>query len=204
MTDSLFLETESFYLDLVNADSRLYPQLFADSAQAWFDCLRSELAWRGESIQLFGKKQQVPRLTAFYGEPDIRYSYSRIVLHARSWHPLLLTIRSRLQHVLGLSFNSVLANYYRDGSDYMGWHSDDEPELRDKPAIASLSLGAERPFYLRHRGKAFAPYHLSLLPGSLLLMGNTTQVNWQHSLPRRPAINAPRINLTFRCIEPCR
>jgi alkylated DNA repair dioxygenase AlkB len=57
---------------------------------------------------------------------------------------VLQAMRERLQ-AEGLGrFNSVLLNRYRGGGDYMGWHSDDEPELGPAPVIASLSLGAAR------------------------------------------------------------
>jgi alkylated DNA repair dioxygenase AlkB len=45
----------------------------------------------------------------------------------------------------------VLLNLYRNGVDSMGWHSDDERELGERPVIASVSLGATRRFRLRHK-----------------------------------------------------
>jgi alkylated DNA repair dioxygenase AlkB len=186
---------------LVNADSRVYPLCFATTAEAWFSCLQRQLDWHTETITIYGKQCVVPRLTAFYGDPGIRYRYSGTVHIAQAWHPLLADIRDRLLHLLDLSFNSVLANFYRDGNDYMGWHSDDEPELHSNPVIASVSLGAERPFYLRHKENSYDPYHISLPSGALLVMGHSTQRTWQHSLPRRLRIVGPRINLTFRNID---
>ncbi len=187
---------------LLNADSRVYPRCFAEHAEAWFNRLQ-ELDWKSETLTLYGKPVLVPRLTAFYGDPGIRYRYSGTVHIAQGWYPLLADIRDHLFQVLNLSFNSVLANFYRDGNDYMGWHSDDEPELQTSPVIASVSLGAERPFYLRHKEKLHDPYHISLPPGALLVMGHSTQRSWHHSLPRRLRIKGPRINLTFRTIGQC-
>ena len=186
---------------LVDADSRLYPDIFRGEACAWFDSLQQQIDWRSETIKMYGKKIVVPRLTAFYGDAGIGYRYSGIVHIAQTWHPLLADLRERLNQLLDLSFNSVLANYYRDGTDYMGWHSDDEAELHKQPIIASISLGAERAFYLRHRESVYEPYHLSLPSGSLLVMGRSTQRHWQHSLPRRAGIKSARINLTFRTID---
>ena len=57
-----------------------------------------------------------------------------------------------------------------NGKDYMGWHSDDEPELGVDPVIASLSLGGSRRFLFKHRRHkptsthAFTLEHGSLLP----------------------------------------
>jgi hypothetical protein len=48
-------------------------------------------------------------------------------------------------------FNTCLLNYYRDGKDSVGWHSDDEPIYGPRPLIASVSLGAARDFVLRRK-----------------------------------------------------
>jgi alkylated DNA repair dioxygenase AlkB len=48
-------------------------------------------------------------------------------------------------------FNHVLINRYRDGSDSIGLHADDEPELGLDPIVATLSLGTTRRFVLKPR-----------------------------------------------------
>lgn len=60
---------------------------------------------------------------------------------------------SGVEREVGQRVNGVLLNYYRDGQDSMGWHSDDEPELRRDPLVASLSLGGSRRFDLRRKGQ---------------------------------------------------
>ncbi|MEO1452156.1 MAG: alpha-ketoglutarate-dependent dioxygenase AlkB, partial [Bacteroidota bacterium] len=88
------------------------------------------------------------------------------------------------------------------GQDSMGWHSDDEPELGSNPVIASISLGAERDFQLRHKSRSDLPTEtLRLTHGSLLLMAGPTQHHWKHQLPKRKRVSEPRINLTFRQIR---
>ena len=84
----------------------------------------------------------------------------------------------------------------------MGWHSDDEPELGERPAIASLSFGATRRFCLRRRDGAGGTLKLDLPPGSLLLMEGDTQANYRHALPKTARAVGERINLTFRLILP--
>ncbi|RED96660.1 2-oxoglutarate-Fe(II)-dependent oxygenase superfamily protein [Marinoscillum furvescens DSM 4134] len=86
-----------------------------------------------------------------------------------------------------------------DGSQGMGWHSDDEPEMLPFGAIASVSLGAERKFVFKHK-KLNTKVELWLAPGSLLVMKGMTQRHWLHSLPKSKKIKEPRINLTFRTI----
>lgn len=96
----------------------------------------------------------------------------------------------------------MLLNLYRDGRDAMGWHSDDEPELGDCPTVASLSLGAERRFDLRRKGSGRIRHSLVLGHGSLLVMGGVTQHHWQHQIARTSKVLEPRLNLTFRLIQP--
>jgi alkylated DNA repair dioxygenase AlkB len=95
----------------------------------------------------------------------------------------------------------VLLNYYRDHRDSMGMHSDDEPELGPRPAIASVSLGHQRTFILKHRTrKELERVTLPLESGSLLLMKGDTQRHWKHGIDKERRPCGPRINLTFRQI----
>ena len=161
--------------------------------------MRDGLAWRQETLRLFGRSIPQPRLSTWYGDPGAHYRYSGLHLDPLPWHPALHALRTRLRRRLGHDFNSVLANRYRYGRDSMGWHSDDEPELGDEPLIASLSLGATRRFRLRHRARG-ETLDLDLDHGSLLIMAGTLQRHWQHQLPRTRRPLGERLNLTFRRI----
>ncbi|GAB4189453.1 MAG: alpha-ketoglutarate-dependent dioxygenase AlkB [Wenzhouxiangellaceae bacterium] len=169
-------------------------------ADQWLTILTTELAWTQQPITLFGKQVMQPRLTAWYGEPGITYRYSGLTLTAQPWTATLTTIRQTVEMLSGARFNSVLCNYYRDGSDSMGWHADDEPELGPEPVIASLSLGASRRFVFRRRDNHRQRQVMELSHGSLLMMTGTTQRRWQHALPKTQRVSGPRINLTFRTI----
>ena len=155
--------------------------------------------WQQLRLRVFGRDVSAPRLTAWYGDPGARYAYSGVVHEPLPWPRGLAALRARLHTHLGVGFNSVLANLYRDGRDSMGWHSDDEPELGEEPVIASVSLGARRRFRLRHRArKDVLPIDLDLEHGSLLAMWGSTQDHWKHSLPKSARCDGVRVNLTFR------
>jgi alkylated DNA repair dioxygenase AlkB len=82
----------------------------------------------------------------------------------------------------------------------MGWHSDNERELVEQAAIASLSLGDSRDFVLKHKTtKQNVRIHLE--NGSLLIMKGSIQEHWLHALPKTKKSKNPRINLTFRLIK---
>lgn len=182
-------------------DASYTPDFFsADEAAGLFTQLRDGLAWQQQAITIYGRTVMQPRLLAWYGDAGAVYTYSGKRNEPLPWVPVLTTIRQQAEAATGARFNSVLANYYRDGQDSMGWHSDDEPELGPEPVIASFSFGAARDFRFRRRtDRVVVP--LSLAPGSLLVMFGNNQRHWQHALPKR-AVAGPRINLTFRYVTP--
>ena len=185
-------------IDLPGADVTVAPQWLAqEEADRLLSLLRDELPWEVHRIRMFGRVVDSPRLSAWLGDEDATYRYSGTRFVPHPWTPTLLALRDRVADACGARFNSVLANLYRDGSDRMGWHSDDEPELGPEPSIASLSLGAERTF--RFRAKAGGePVAIELTHGSLLRMAGATQRLYKHELPARKRVSGPRINLTFR------
>lgn len=160
-------------------------------------CDLGKILWHQGEITLFGKRHPIPRLQAWYG--DRPYGYSGLTLPAQPFTPALMAIKTTLEDFCGYAFNGVLLNQYRHGQDSMGWHSDDEPELGQNPAIASLSWGASRKFHLRHK-RTRETIHLTLESGSLLIMAGETQHHWQHQIPKTKKIIGDRINLTWRYV----
>lgn len=192
-------------LDLPDADLRYAPDwLDRDEADALFADLLTGIDWQTHRVRLFGRTLDSPRLSSWIGDPEARYRYSGHTHSPRPWLPALSALRERLDAELGIGTNSVLANLYRDGRDSMGWHADDEPELGRDPVIASVSLGAERRFLLKRRDGAGSSHALPLAHGSLLLMQGATQAFYRHALPRTARPVGPRLNLTFRQIQPVR
>lgn len=190
-------------IELPDASLRLDPAwLAADEADMLFAALHAGVPWEVHRIRMFGRTVDSPRLSCWIGDPEATYRYSGTRFEPRPWLPALQALRDRLAAELGVPFNSVLANLYRDGRDAMGWHSDDEPELGPKPVIASVSLGGERRFVLKHRREPARRLALPLVHGSLLVMAGETQRHWRHALPRTARPVTARINLTFRWIAP--
>jgi alkylated DNA repair dioxygenase AlkB len=164
--------------------------------------LVAEIGWRQEQISLFGRRHMQPRLICWMGDPYCTYRYSGKSWEPERWHPLVADLRARAEVCADARFNSVLLNYYRDGQDSMGFHSDDERELGDRPVIASLSLGAPRVMHIRHRSDRNIPtQRLLLTDGSLLVMRGNSQRDWKHAIPKSRTASGPRINLTFRLIR---
>lgn len=197
----------------VNGVSRIcyFPDFIEEEkADQIFDRLHKELPWRQRSdVWPDGRTFLQPRLTAWYG--DLPYTYSGQTHQPNpKWHPVLQDLREHLQKSLGIYFNSMLANLYRDGHDSVGWHTDKNPALGEQPTIASLSFGDSRTFELRknpppeENGDYTYMEHLKvpLIHGSLLTMEGALQHDWQHRVPKEYHDRGPRINLTFRLTFP--
>ena len=202
-TDFFSDDEEEIRVPLRDAEVFYYPN-FLPNARA--DLTLRQLIectpWRSEDIVVWGKKFAQPRLIAWYGDEDNHYTYSGIKLTPLAWSPLLLELKSLVESKVGASFNSVLINYYRNHRDSMGFHSDDEAELGAQPVIASLSLGEQRSFILKHKtDKSIKPVCLKLSSGSLLVMKGDTQKYWRHGINKEANPCGPRVNLTFRRVK---
>lgn len=192
---------EPLRLDLPDADVTYHGGVFGvDDRERLLRELTATTAWRQDSITMYGRPSPIPRLQAWYGEPGRTYTYSGIEMEPLPWTPALLEVRAVAERVAGVAFNSVLCNRYRDGSDSVAWHSDDEPELGVEPVIASVSFGAVRPFRFRHRSDPALVGELELAPGSIVVMRGPTQACWRHQIPKTTKPVGERINLTFRVI----
>jgi len=160
--------------------------------------LIDELQWRQDKISMFGQSHDVPRLNAWYGDPDRSYSWSGIEMDPIPWPSTLRRVKERVSEVADAEFNSVLANLYRDENDKDDWHADDEEVLGPHPVIASVSLGAARNFRIRRKDRSSDPINIPLKSGDVLVMSGSTQRYWEHQIPRTKKVLDPRVNLTFR------
>lgn len=187
--------------------------LTREAAQYYFLNLLQQHDWPESDYEVFGRRFSLPRQQTWHADEGIMYSYHNNLLETRSWTPVLQSLREQVEATTGTRFNAVLVNLYRNGNDYVGWHSDDEKEMGDEPVIASLSLGAERLFSYRERQDVSDDSHNGLLQdqrragqillpsGSLVLMQAPFQQQWEHAV-LKDATETPRINLTFRYVYP--
>lgn len=185
---------EDYGLILEQAQSQQYLQYFL-----------SQLAWQHDEVRLFGKHYVTARKVVWYGDAHYQYRYSGTLKQAQLWPPGLLRLKQHIEQLVGHPFNSCLANLYEDGSQGLGWHSDDEPALYTgssrENVIASLSLGAIRKMSFKHKTHG-DKVELLLHSGQLIVMRGQTQQYWKHSIGKSSKVLTPRVNLTFRYFYP--
>ncbi|MBC3765400.1 alpha-ketoglutarate-dependent dioxygenase AlkB [Neptunicella marina] len=193
--------TQNSDIPLPQANIRYFSHFIqTEQAENVLRILTNELQWRQDYIRLYGREHKIPRLQAWYGDVGTDYQYSGLKMNPIPWHPLLLQLKKRCEVECATLFNSVLCNYYRDGQDSMGMHSDDESELGIEPTIASLSFGQPRILIFKHKSSG-KRHKIELEHGSLLVMAGATQTYWQHGIDKTRRNVAPRLNLTFRHIK---
>ncbi len=191
----------SGFTAIKNGEYLFYPNFFSKTeSDLFFQKLKSEILWKQESMNMYGKQVMFPRLTAWYGDNDKPYSFSGITLNPYSWTKELLEIKNKIEPIAKTQFNSVLLNQYRNGNDSISWHTDAEKELGTNPIIGSVNFGATRKFQLRHI-ETKEKIEIELTHGSLLIMQGELQHFWQHQVPKTAQKVNERINLTFREIK---
>jgi alkylated DNA repair dioxygenase AlkB len=167
-----------------------YVSRFVDgeTAHAWFTELRGGVRWRSERREMYDREVAVPRLLGYFRLDPAPHATPAAVLHAA---------RRVVAH-LGVPFNSVGLNLYRDGRDSVAPHNDHLYDIREGFPIALLSLGATRRMTIRAKAAPRRSMHVDLETGSLLVMDYATQIHYTHGVPKTSEAIGERISLAFR------
>lgn len=173
-----------------------------DESNNLFNYLNNLNDWESKEIIVFGKKCKQNRETINFSYNGLSYNYSGInnkgsILNE---HKILVELINKIENLFNnkYSFNYILGNRYKSGSNNIGMHSDDERDLVGP--IVSISLGCNRYFDI-HGKYNNEKIRMDLKKGSLLIMGGNTQKNYKHGVPLQKKIHDTRINLTFRHVS---
>ncbi|CAM3830225.1 alpha-ketoglutarate-dependent dioxygenase AlkB family protein [Aquirufa aurantiipilula] len=194
------MKTSQSVENLLPFDGELYSYgiIFSEEQSKFMlNTLLQSIVWEHDQVRLFGKTHITARKVAWYGDERRSYRYSGSEKQAHAWTPLLWEIKSKVQEICQAEYNACLLNLYHDGNEGMGWHADNEKSIVPKSSIASLSLGSQRRFDLKHLSTG-EKRSLMLENGHLINMEGVIQDYWKHALPKSKKVNGLRINLTFR------
>jgi alkylated DNA repair dioxygenase AlkB len=162
------------------------------TAEIWFTELRSAVTWRAERRMMYDREVDVPRLVGHF----------RLDQAPDATPGAILDAAQRVGDIVGVSFNSVGLNLYRDGRDSVAPHHDHLDELRVGSPIALVSLGTTRRMTIRAKAQPRTVVHVDLEPGSLLVMDYATQLHYTHGVPKTTERVGERISLAFRVKRP--
>ncbi|GAC1390209.1 MAG: alpha-ketoglutarate-dependent dioxygenase AlkB [Vulcanimicrobiaceae bacterium] len=166
------------------------PGIFSPAQSAeMFEHLLQTIPWSAETMKMYDKLVTVPRLVAWYRDPQ-------------PLPEVLQTVRERVGEHLRVRFTAVSLNYYRDGGDSVAWHSDKDEELTADPVVALVSLGATRQMQFRTKALPRTQLRCDLEPGSVLVMRGDVQVHWEHHIPKVARPTSARISIALRTKVP--
>jgi alkylated DNA repair dioxygenase AlkB len=184
---SLFDSGPQRLLDDASGLIELIPELVdRATAQAWFAQLRAEIAWKSGRRLMYEREVDVPRLRAHFR------------LDAPDLPAALREARIAVTRAVDAPFDSVGLNLYRDQRDSVAPHNDKLAEIVRGQPIALLSLGATRRMTIRAKQPPRHVLKVELEAGSLLAMSWTTQLHYDHAIPKQRTPVGPRISLAFR------
>jgi alkylated DNA repair dioxygenase AlkB len=179
-----------------------YYQNFVSKTDAnkLYDGLKDTTDWKHGVYKMFGKDVETPRVLHAMRDKDTDISDVYDVTGSTVWSKEVKSLKKKVEKETGHTFRYAQLNYYRDGNDYIGFHTDSEVQEGD--IIASISLGVRRKFVFRHinyKTNDVEKYEMMLDHGSLLIMNEqAAKLHWKHSLPKMAKVRDGRINITFR------
>ena len=200
---------------------KYYPNFIKDGDNKYNSIIKS-IPWDQGVYNMYGKKVYTPRLLWAMRDEDTDISKEYNVTDSSVWNEMMGKLRIEVEEFLrkeyfskkenmieGLDLSSnflryAQLNYYRDGNDYIGWHTD--KEMKKEDIIVSISLGTARRFQFMNIKDNNIKYELSLEPGSLLIFDTIVGKNeWKHRIPKQLKLTNKskdddygRINITFR------
>ena len=138
------------------------------------------------------------RRSMYFSDQD--YSYSGTTRPANLGSPELQRLVSKITKDLGFEdgyFDMVLINEYKDGTQKIGFHTDNEPILNNKgklnPSVVTISFGDKRTMVLKGKKE----YKIPMESGLGLIMGKDGQINYKHGI-NAEGNKTKRFSITLR------
>jgi alkylated DNA repair dioxygenase AlkB len=153
-------------------------------------------------IKIMGKMITIPRFQKAFGKS---YKYSGSEIKGEETPEIIKKIIEKIQKELfpEFIFNNVLANWYTDGTQYIGFHSDNTKPFQDGTPIVGITFCENEPrkLVIKKKNSRKTVASIKLKNGSCYIMkGNDFQKKYLHGLPKQKKAGK-RISLTFRCFK---
>lgn len=172
---------------------------------------RGRVVMYGQEIETPRKQQAYEKPYYFSGmthEPEERYPTPTKVKEIQAW----LAGIAQSQDEEGSPFhgydfqpNEILINWYQNGHDYIGPHSDDETQLKlvnEQCLVCTTSHGNTRKFRFRLKTTNEILATFDLADNTICVMGGLTQRLLKHEIVRvqgnKGLAIGPRISITYR------
>ena len=124
-----------------------------------------------------------------------------------NWTETVELIRKKASSLIGQEFNHCVCTLYRYENDSLGFHKDKLLDLKEGSLILSLTFGEARPILFYHDSvdnihkNSKHKQCIILQPGSLLAIGQKTNMEYMHCIPKIDRKCEARISLSMRSID---
>jgi alkylated DNA repair dioxygenase AlkB len=159
--------------------------------------------FENHEVRIYGKWRKVPRKQGLFCDRELAYKFSGCSVKSKPIpnDTILKDCLNKLKLIVVQDYNAVFCNWYKDGSDYICAHRDDENDLQSGSSIASISFGATRTFRIRDYKTKKIIKDQTLNHGSLFIMGGDFQKEYTHEVPKTKKQITKRINITCRSFK---
>jgi alkylated DNA repair dioxygenase AlkB len=147
-------------------------------------------------VRIYDRDCNLRRSVGFFSD-HVADGYSYIG-HTHALTPELSACLDHVNIALGQAFNGCLVNYYADGNETIGAHSDDKSGLAADGTVAAISLGVPRIFRCRPRGSSGGKVDIQTAHGQLLVMEGHFQQTHTHEIPVQKRVLGARASITCR------
>lgn len=153
---------------------------------------------KNPKIVMYGKVCYQKRSLCFYSDESKGYKYSKQTaksngLENTKMNQLLKIVNEKM----GVEYNGILINHYKDGCDVIGAHSDDA-DVIDNTDISTLSYGATRNFRIRTKGDKKIIKNVNTEHCGIIRMFGGFQKEFTHEIPQQKKIKNERYSFSFR------
>ncbi|WP_213816577.1 alpha-ketoglutarate-dependent dioxygenase AlkB [Glaciihabitans sp. dw_435] len=160
------------------------------NSDALFERLVDRVSWKADTVAMYDRVVEVPRLVSWYGAGS------------RFPDPSLFDAQANLNDYYGRPKDQVFETaglcFYRTGDDSVAWHGDRVGAGIDRDTmVAILSVGAARTLSLRPKGGGLTR-KFPLGHGDLVVMGGSAQRTHEHAILKTKQAVGPRISVQFR------
>jgi alkylated DNA repair dioxygenase AlkB len=184
------IKTETSFLNVYSFEE------YSELIKKCIDEVKDELLVK-PPIQLYGKTVHQQRNIGFFSDKSIGYYYSGQLAKSKPLLPNLAELMQIVNGRFGTDYNGILVNNYKDGTNYIGDHSDDEKTL-DKSGVISISYGAVRKFRIREKLSKKIVIDIPTISNTLMHMGGDFQKEFMHGIPVEKKVKDERYSFTFR------
>lgn len=189
------------YMDVLRLPKTLLDQ-YKQLSDTFKELLSIKPRERGE-VMMFGKAITVPRTQKSYLRD---YAFTGMNHKAEKTVPACVVPIFKWANETDYSkpkeFNQLLINWYENGNEYIGAHSDDESQLEPDGEIMSISLGQTRTFRIRDKSTKAKVKDLELRHGDVVVMKKGMQKRYTHEIVKvggkKGSGMACRVNITLR------